>query len=285
MANIKGLTLEIDGNTTKLSKALFQVNKDSRDLQKELKDVDKLLKFDPQNTELLNRKQEILNGTFDNTNKKLETLKIASEQAFKQLEKGEITNEQFRTLQTEISKSEQELKKLNDELNKTNIEKIGDKFNELGNASIKLGKKLAPVSAIAGAVGVASFKTGKDFQDSMAKIKSTYGTIDNADEKYSKLNKSLKELAIEKGYDPTKVADAFQKVALTGRDVTEAIEFLPVVLDLAKASQLDLVTVSDQLTDALAGLGNLDPREFSDKLIAGSQNANTEVTDLRKSVV
>ena len=92
MANkIKGLTLEIGGDTTSLSKALGGVNKQSKDLQSELKQVERLLKIDPSNTELLAQKQKILAESVDNTSKKLETLKTAAEQAQGQLERGEIS--------------------------------------------------------------------------------------------------------------------------------------------------------------------------------------------------
>ena len=62
---IKGLTIEIDGNTTKLSKALEGVNKDIKQTQTQLKDVEKLLKVDPGNIELLRQKQQLLSNAVD----------------------------------------------------------------------------------------------------------------------------------------------------------------------------------------------------------------------------
>lgn len=75
--NIKGITIEIGGETTKLSKALSDVNSTSGSLQKELKEVDKLLKLDPTNTELLAQKQQLLKEAIGNTKDKLDTLKEA----------------------------------------------------------------------------------------------------------------------------------------------------------------------------------------------------------------
>ena len=79
--SIKGLTVTIDGDTTGLSKALQNVNKEIKDTQAQLKDVDKLLKLDPTNTELLSQKQRLLGDAIGETRTKLDTLKTAGEQA------------------------------------------------------------------------------------------------------------------------------------------------------------------------------------------------------------
>ena len=95
MANrIKGITVEIGGDTTKLSKALEGVNKDIKGTQTQLKDVQKLLKLDPSNTELLSQKHKLLADAVTATKEKLEVLKTAAEQANEVLAKGEITQGQ-----------------------------------------------------------------------------------------------------------------------------------------------------------------------------------------------
>ena len=96
MANrIKGITVEIGGDTTKLSKALEGVNKSIRNTQTQLKDVEKLLKLDPKNTELLSQKQKLLADSISATKEKLATLKTAAEQANTALANGEITQQQY----------------------------------------------------------------------------------------------------------------------------------------------------------------------------------------------
>ena len=80
MANrIKGITVEIGGDTTKLSKALEGVNKNIKSTQTQLKDVEKLLKLDPKNTELLSQKQKLLADSIATTKEKLTTLKTAAD--------------------------------------------------------------------------------------------------------------------------------------------------------------------------------------------------------------
>ena len=103
MANrIKGITVEIGGDTTKLSKALEGVNKNIKNTQTQLKDVEKLLKLDPSNTELLSQKHKLLADAVTATKEKLETLKTAAKQASTALANGDISQKQYDALQREI---------------------------------------------------------------------------------------------------------------------------------------------------------------------------------------
>lgn len=114
MANrIKGITVEIGGDTTKLQTALKGVNGQIKSTQSALKDVEKLLKLDPTNTTLLAQKQKLLTQAIGETKEKLSTLKTAAQQANVQLQKGEITQAQYDALQREIAETEAELKSLN----------------------------------------------------------------------------------------------------------------------------------------------------------------------------
>lgn len=126
-ATIRGITIEIGGDTTKLDKALTQVNLSSKNLQSELKQVDKLLKLDPTNTELLAQKQKILKDAIEETSKKLDVLKDAEAQVQKQFEKGEVSEEQYRALKRMIVQTEQELKSL-----ETEAKNVDDTFENLG---------------------------------------------------------------------------------------------------------------------------------------------------------
>ena len=118
MANrIKGITVEIGGDTTKLQNALKQVNGEIKTTQSQLKDVDKLLKLDPGNTELLAQKHKLLGEAVEGTKEKLATLKTAAEQANTALANGEISKEQYDALQREIIETEQDLKRLEEQAN------------------------------------------------------------------------------------------------------------------------------------------------------------------------
>ena len=107
---IKGLTIVIDGNTTKLSKSLEGVNKDIRETQNQLKDVESLLRMNPGNIELLRQKEELLNKAIGDTKEKLEKLKEAQ----KQMDDSGVdkSSSQYQNLQREIIATESSLKKL-----------------------------------------------------------------------------------------------------------------------------------------------------------------------------
>jgi phage-related minor tail protein len=191
MANktIKGLTVEIGGDTTKLGKALDDVEKRSRGLSSELGEINKLLKFDPKNTELLAQKQKVLADSISNTKKKLDTLKEAEKQVQAQFERGEVSEEQVRALQREIIATEKKLGGLEkaaqetadaldkmgkdadgttDDLKKTGkgaddaadeLDDMADKADKAGKSSDGLGSKLGGLvkGGLAGlAAGVAA---------------------------------------------------------------------------------------------------------------------------------
>lgn len=151
--NIKGITIEIGGDVQPLQKALKDVNSTSKNLQDELKSVERLLKLDPKNTELLAQKQKLLSDAIGNTSDKLKTLKEAERQAGEQFRQGNIGEEQYRAIQREVVATEQELKKL-----KTSLDDINNKWKnaatsigDFGKKTEELGNKLMPVSAAAGA--------------------------------------------------------------------------------------------------------------------------------------
>lgn len=139
---IKGLTLEVGGETTGLNKALADVNKASRDLKSELKDVERLLKLDPGNTELIAQKQQILSESVANTKEKLDTLKEAERQAQEQFKQGKIGEDQYRAISREVIKTEEELKKMNKQLKETDWKGMADSLDKFGKKSTDIGKDL-----------------------------------------------------------------------------------------------------------------------------------------------
>lgn len=136
MANnkIKGLTVEIGGDTTKLGKALESVNKQSNDLSSELGEINRLLKFNPDNAELLAQKQKVLADIIQNTSEKLKTLKEAEKQVQKQFERGEVSEEQVRALQREIIATESKLEHYEKQAKEAGegTKDLGDKAKESG---------------------------------------------------------------------------------------------------------------------------------------------------------
>ena len=118
--NIKGITIELGAETKGLDKALKGVNDSARNIQGELREVDKLLKFNPGNTELISQKQKLLADAVSNSSEKLNTLKEAQRQVEEQFARGEIGEEQYRAIQREVLKAEQNLGSLEQQLQSVN---------------------------------------------------------------------------------------------------------------------------------------------------------------------
>lgn len=153
---IRGITVEIGGDTTKLGKALEGVNKTTRDLQSELRGVESLLKMDPGNTDLLAQRQEILTEAVAETTEKLELLKKVEEQVVDQFNKGDIGADQFRDFQREIIVTQNKLEDFESKLNGTEgeLEDVGTAAENSGDGFTIMGGALADLvaSAIKGAI-------------------------------------------------------------------------------------------------------------------------------------
>ncbi|MDE6781682.1 MAG: phage tail tape measure protein [Ruminococcus sp.] len=121
MANrIRGITVEINGDTTKLNKALEGVDKNIRNTQSQLKDVEKLLKLDPTNTELLAQKQRLLGEAIGDTKERLEALKTASDEAAKTKDNYDDWKAKYDPIKEKIGETTKELKKLKEQSEKAN---------------------------------------------------------------------------------------------------------------------------------------------------------------------
>ena len=160
--NIKGLTVEIGGDTTKLGKALEDVNKKSKGLSSELGQINKLLKLDPGNADLLAQKQKVLAEAIVATSNKLETLKEAEKQVQKQFERGEVSEEQVRALQREIIATDSKLSKYAVAAQETAeaIERLGDESDDASEGLDDTGDKAKTAAKQVDDLADASNKAG-----------------------------------------------------------------------------------------------------------------------------
>lgn len=158
---IAGITIEIGGDTTKLSKALQGIDKDLKRTDSALKDVNKLLKLDPKSTELLTQKQKNLEKAIKLTKERLEKLKDAQSQ----VQEG---TDEWDALQREIIDTEKKLEGLEKEYKDfgsvavQQLKAVGKELQDAGKKIQDFGQKLAPVSAAAAAFGGAMLKLGYD---------------------------------------------------------------------------------------------------------------------------
>lgn len=278
---IQGITVEIGGDTTKLQTALKGVNTEIRNTQSQLRDVDKLLKLDPGNTELLAQKHRLLGDAVKETKEKLETLKTAAEQAEQALKDGTITQEQYDGLQREIAETEAKLKSLEAQANQSatalqNIAAKGEKLKTLGNNISNVGTRLLPVTGAVVGLGTAAVKVAADFDSAMSQVAAVSGATGA---ELDALRDKAREMGAKTKFSASEAAEAMNYMAMAGWKTEDMLSGIEGVMNLAAASGEDLATTSDIVTDALTafGLTAADSGHFADILAAASSNANTNV--------
>ena len=287
-SRIKGITVEIGGDTTGLEKALKNVNNTIRTTQSQLKDVERLLKLDPSHTELLSQKQKLLKESISATKEKLDTLKTAQAQAKQQMESGDLGKDKYDALQREIIATEQELERLAKEAANANtaLTKIGEagkSLENVGNKMSSVGSSLTRnVTMPLVAVGTAAVKTTADFDEQMSKV----GAISGATGKdFDDLRDKAREMGAKTKFSAMEAGQGFEYMAMAGWKTEDMLEGIEGIMNLAAASGEDLGTTSDIVTDALTafGLSAKDSGHFADVLAAASSNANTNVSMLGES--
>ena len=281
-SRIQGITVEIGGDTTKLTAALKGVNGEIRTTQSQLRDVNNLLKLDPGNTELLAQKHRLLADAVRETKEKLETLKAAAEQANEALAKGEITQEQYDGLQREIIETEERLKSLEEQASQSavavqKIAAVGEDLKNLGDKISGVGTTLTKTvtTPIVG-LGTVAVKTAADFDTAMSQV----GAVSGATGKdLDALRDKAREMGSKTKFSASEAAEAMNYMAMAGWKTSDMLSGIEGIMNLA-ASGEDLASTSDIVTDALTafGLTAADSGHFADILAAASSNANTNVS-------
>ena len=275
--NIKGITIEFDGDVSKLQSSLKNANKSLRDTSKNLRDVDKLLKFNPGNTELIAQKQKYLSTQVDETKKKLEALKKADENAKKQLANGQLGQEEYDKLRREIIETESKLNHFQGQLNKLNpskVEQIGKKFEQAGEKIKNVGSKVADfgksmtmkVTAPIVALGTASFKAWEEYDDAIDNIIKATGATGDAVEGFEKVYKdvftslpvdaadvsgAIGELNTQFGFTDDRLKSATEYMLkfseITGQDTVSATQGAKKAMELFNLESSELESVLDRV--------------------------------------
>lgn len=255
MANdrrIKGLTIEIGGDTTQLSESLHDVNKSITSTQAQLKDVEKLLKLDPTNTEMLAQKQELLTQAISKTEEKLETLKDAAVQAEKQLGEGKISQEQFAALQREIAATEIELKRYDSQLDTAAdaTEDLGDAAEQAAQDSGDASEEIGELSDAADDLGDAAEDAGdgtKDLGESARDSGDGFSVLDGAVATF--IGNGLTALV-------SAIGDAISTFAELSESTQEYRENMSKLDTAASAAGMDAGSIADAYTDLYGVLGD-----------------------------
>ena len=284
---VRGITIELGADTSGLSKALKSVNQEIGKTQKELKDVEKLLKLDPHNTDLMEQKQRLLNERVGETKEKLEALKEAQKQVGEELKKTGEGQEQYDALTREIASCTNELKALEKEASTASVamQKIsaaGESLKDLGGKISGAGQALMPLSAAAAGIGAGIVKTTADFDSAMSKVAAVSGA---AGEDFDALRDKAREMGATTKFTASESAEAMNYMAMAGWKTEQMMSGISGVMNLAAASGEDLATTSDIVTDALTAFGMKaeDSGRFADILAASASNANTNVAMMGES--
>lgn len=280
--NIKGITIEINGDTTKLDKALTNVDKSTKDVNKELKQVNNLLKFNPGNAELVAQKQKLLGDQVENTSKRLKTLKDAQAQVDQQYKNGEMPEEEYRAFQREIVATEGKLKNYQGQLEKTSeetskLEKFTEGANKAFDGIAKGGEKVsdfgkkasagvtAPIAGIAAAATAAFNDVDGGLDTIIAKTGATGKSADELTEIFNNVagdgpfelqsvGDAVGEINTRLGFTGGKLEQAskdFLRFAdINGMDVNNAIGLVTRSMGDAGVKADDYAKVLDQLNVA-----------------------------------
>lgn len=256
IVRIKGITLEIGGDTQNLSKSLKNVNSDIRNTQSQLKDVQKLLKLDPTNTELLRQKQQLLKAAVSETKEKLEALKKAQETM--DANGVDKNSEQYMALQREIISTQSELDKLEEAAARSNValEKISATADKVAQGASKIADSTRALSAAAGAglaaIGGAAYSavTSADDLNTLAK-QTGFTTAELQKMKYAA---DLVDVSME---DITASSVKLKKNMTSGADsVVSAFKTLGVSTRGVNGELRDSTTVYWEVINALSHVGN-----------------------------
>lgn len=278
---IKGITIKFGADTTALSKALKSAEDTSKSLGSELSSVNKLLKFDPKNTQLLAQKQELLSKQVENTKEKLEALKQAQGEVEKKFKSGDIGAEEYREFQREIAKTEQDLKSYTTQISRMETEQksLKESTKQLQTLFEATGKSLDDFQDILGTrltnaikngtansddLTVALNKIGKEAfgaETDLSKMKATLNKVDDGasiDEVNNDLNEMKKNSGeagealdgIGKGIVAGNMMQAAEIIADAGQKIKE-------FSDNAKEAFNEVDAGSDAIITATGATGKL----------------------------
>ena len=285
---IAGLTIEIGGDSTKLQSSLKGVDKSLKQTQTALRDVNKLLKFNPGNTELLIQKQRNLKKAIDETKNRLKELRKAAENTTPE----EIGQDKYDALQREIIDTENKLKSLTKEMRGfgsvagQKLQAVGSSMKELGGTIQNVGKDIsakltAPILALGGA-SIAAFKSVDGGYDIM--IAKTGATGEAAKKLRGIMNNLASEIPTDFETAGAAVGEVNTRFGLTGDELEDLSGKF---IKFAKLNNTDVSTSIDGVQKALSayGLGAESAGSYLDRLNKVGQDTGVSVDKLTSGLV
>lgn len=285
--NIKGITIEFRGDTTKLDKALRTVNKETKDIDKELKAVNRSLKFNPTSVELWRQKQQLLTQKVSETKQKLDVLK----QAQKQMDADGVdkNTQEYRELQREIIETESKAKHFKTELDKignAKLQALGNQFKSVGDKMKGVGDNMTkyvtgPILGLAGASAAAFNEVQSGLNIVTQKTGATGTTLTEMQDIARDLAKNLPVSFEEAG---TAVGELNTRFGVTGDQLASLSEDY---LQFARVNGVDLNKSIDDTQKALSafGLTAEDAPALLDRLTKAGQESGASVDTLTQGLI
>ena len=297
--SLKSLETEAKNAPTQMQQSIDGLNTKIKTTQTELKEIDKLLKLDPTNTELLQQKQRALSDEIGNTKDKLELLKNEEQEVQQKFQEGKVSQEQYDALKRTIIETEESLKSLENEVGSgsAKLAQISTEAGKIGENLTTAGEKMLPVTAAITGLGTAAVKTAADFDSSMSNVQAISGA---SAEDMDKLRERAREMGAQTKFSAKEAGDAMGYMAMAGWNVQDMYNSLPGIMNLAAASGEDLATTSDIVTDAMTAFGLAadetttivkdgfskevdNATHFADVLAKAASSSNTNVSMLGES--
>lgn len=263
--SIKGIIVEIGGDTSGLQKALSKVNSVSSSLSKELRGINSLLKLDPKNTEMLKQKQDVLNASISTTQEKLKQLQSIKDEADKMMSEGtKINEENYRSLQREILKTQNKLSDLKNEASNWNkagtfLTNLGKELQEVGSKIDNLGTKLTTRLSIpiTGALSIAT-KEAIEFESAFTGVTKT---VNASDEQLDELKQGIKDLAKEIPSMTTEISAVAESAGQLGIQTENILDFSKAMIDLGNSTNLTSENAASQLAK-FANIMQMSQKDF-----------------------
>lgn len=301
---VKGIMIEIEGKTSGLVSSLQKAQNELQETYSNLKDVNKALKFDSSNADMLARKQQLLTDAVEETRQKLQLEEESARRAKEALERGDISLAEYDKIQAEIIKTKSDLEGLEKTLrefpttSQLAFQKAGKDLQEFGDKAQKAGEKVAnagrgissvgqtltaTVTAPIVGAGAYAIKTASDFEDAFAKLSTI---ADTTEVPVDELRKSIMNLAEETGQSSAEVADAVYNAISAGQSTKNAVGFVETSAKLAQAGFTSTTVATDTLTTALNayGMSASEAEKIANQLITTQNLGKTTVDELGSSM-
>ena len=281
--NIKGITIEFQGDTSKLEKSLRQVSNSTRAIDKELKQVNNALKFNPGSVDLWRQKQTLLTTKIGETEQKLKLLK--QQQANMDAAGVDKNSAEYRKLQREIIETESKLKTFKAQLREVgnvNLRALGEQFKQVGQKMTEAGKNLTQkVTLPLAAIGTVAATKFAEVDKTMQLTNTTMG---NSTEEAQLLNSAMKSAAASSTYGMSDAATATLNFARAGLNAEQAAAALAPSMALAAGEGGD--TVSAGLVATINGFhGSFDQAaQYADVFANACNNSALDVNSLSSAM-